>query len=1259
MYKTHLFIRRTLVLLVCFICCTFTAMAAETWTISGKPDGKFGGGSGTKNDPYLISKAQHLADLSKLSSGNLYKGKYFKMTTDIVLNDIEFGADGKPTNLDNCKRWSSISEDHEFCGIFDGDNHSISGLYLFGNVYYVGLFGRLDNAIVRNLTIKNSYLYTCHTNVCGFITGILTKSQLYNCHVVDSHIEYNLTDIHAWLGKNGMVGGLVGQGIGSGKSLTSCSFSGSINIKHDNGDAYVAGLVGLGAPTLTNCKADCKINVLAPEGGALVLTNWLKVNGLCYEAEDVTGCLSNVDFHIGAVEGQRSTRYKTLELNTFCTEAKSISSSAYTGQITLSDINNWKGKIGNVGTVKNSMNDCAFYTKVTGTFSQADTYGELKYYPLCTENPKNANNIVLFDGDGSFKSPNEVHLSKEEVKLTSSTLHKGSLSELKSDNVHSSLAASHSDKLVWGKVVSGDYKDCPLPIACDGAFSGLNGKGTEDEPFTIGSEAELRYIGKMMESDNTSADKHFKLTADIDMSLSESFEPIGASADKPFRGIFDGNGHAIIGMEAKTNANGLAGLFGYVNGTIKNLTVIGTKFSKARVCAPIACYLGHYDADGYNNYTATLTNSYAGGDIYVNASMNNDFSRIVGLCFYVDKGSTISNCYFNGKFHTTGHGYYISLNQNEECAGSFGELAMFNFGTVENCYSIFDIDCNESKPFSVYSIGYGMGDGTANNCYYVTSYDGKDTKLTVTNGSEAATRGELGDKINMDGTGYVQGFFNPILSNTKNYLVDDEKGASKRLDAIPVDRNDNIIFTHWPANDEGIMNDALLWSLPNVAVYNPADKSEYILNCTLNSSKPLQYISYSQSEATKINMHYPLALETGKSYYMLCLPGTVQRRDLPEGGKLLIGGEVQTDGDKKYINVVEADSVAGGIPFIAYVPDAKTGTTLDLVMRSRMARTPLEKIEGNGKTQTFALKGTYIGGDIKNACNSVTISSDGEAAPTLKHTEGTTTVMPFTAYLTEDGDVEIRDYMLLDEMSNETGDIIEDNKEREGVNVRLKRTFKANAWNTVCLPFAMSAAEVTNTFGEGAKVEELDKVDMDANGACTLTFKQVTDGMAAGKPYVVKPAKESSLNTFTSRTISSDVDVTPLTLTDPKTSETIEISYCGTFDRVLLGVNSQEGTEEYFVQGDNIYHATKGKAITMNGFRCYLTVKASSAAAAASVFSSARMVHGDGTTTGLKLVEVGTTTDGQRVYDLQGIEQGNGNVHRGVYIKGGRKYVGK
>lgn len=89
MYKTHLFIRRTLVLLVCFICCTFTAMAAETWTISGKPDGKFGGGSGTKNDPYLISKAQHLADLSKLSSGNLYKGKYFKMTTDIVLNDIE------------------------------------------------------------------------------------------------------------------------------------------------------------------------------------------------------------------------------------------------------------------------------------------------------------------------------------------------------------------------------------------------------------------------------------------------------------------------------------------------------------------------------------------------------------------------------------------------------------------------------------------------------------------------------------------------------------------------------------------------------------------------------------------------------------------------------------------------------------------------------------------------------------------------------------------------------------------------------------------------------------------------------------------------------------------------------------------------------------------------------------------------------------------------------------------------------------------
>ena len=41
------------------------SLAADFWEYpTKKPDGKFGGGSGTQSDPYLISTAQHLADLA-------------------------------------------------------------------------------------------------------------------------------------------------------------------------------------------------------------------------------------------------------------------------------------------------------------------------------------------------------------------------------------------------------------------------------------------------------------------------------------------------------------------------------------------------------------------------------------------------------------------------------------------------------------------------------------------------------------------------------------------------------------------------------------------------------------------------------------------------------------------------------------------------------------------------------------------------------------------------------------------------------------------------------------------------------------------------------------------------------------------------------------------------------------------------------------------------------------------------------------------
>ena len=70
-----------------------------------------------------------------------------------------------------------------------------------------------------------------------------------------------------------------------------------------------------------------------------------------------------------------------------------------------------------------------------------------------------------------------------------------------------------------------------------------------------------------------------KLTADVNMN--ENFwVPIG-TAEKPYTGTFDGNGHTISGLEITkaSTADAEYGMFGHLNGTVKNLTVNQSFFS--------------------------------------------------------------------------------------------------------------------------------------------------------------------------------------------------------------------------------------------------------------------------------------------------------------------------------------------------------------------------------------------------------------------------------------------------------------------------------------------------------------------------------------------------------------------------------------------------------------------------------------------------------------------------------------------------------
>lgn len=62
-----------------------------------------------------------------------------------------------------------------------------------------------------------------------------------------------------------------------------------------------------------------------------------------------------------------------------------------------------------------------------------------------------------------------------------------------------------------------------------------------------------------------------------------------------------------------------------------------------------------------------------------------------------------------------------------------------------------------------------------------------------------------------------------------------------------------------------------------------------------------------------------------------------------------------------------------------------------------------------------------------------------------------------------------------------------------GVDVRVKRTINANEWSTICLPFSMTAEQVTAAFGSGVQIGDITggDVDEETNGI-TANFASVT-----------------------------------------------------------------------------------------------------------------------------------------------------------------------
>ena len=113
-----------------------------------------------------------------------------RLMNDITINESVLTSTGilNTSTSSSHRVWTPIGvQGCNFKGIFDGQNHTISGLYMTTGSY-IGLIAYAANATIANVTIADSYL--AGSGNVGFICGnaVNVGDTIRNCHVTSGRI---------------------------------------------------------------------------------------------------------------------------------------------------------------------------------------------------------------------------------------------------------------------------------------------------------------------------------------------------------------------------------------------------------------------------------------------------------------------------------------------------------------------------------------------------------------------------------------------------------------------------------------------------------------------------------------------------------------------------------------------------------------------------------------------------------------------------------------------------------------------------------------------------------------------------------------------------------------------------------------------------------------------------------------------------------------------------------------------------------------
>lgn len=206
------------------------------------------------------------------------------------------------------------------------------------------------------------------------------------------------------------------------------------------------------------------------------------------------------------------------------------------------------------------------------------------------------------------------------------------------------------------------------------------------------------------------------------------------------------------------------------------------------------------------------------------------------------------------------------------------------------------------------------------------------------------------------------------------------------------------------------------------------------------------------------------------------------------------------------------------------------------------------------------------------------------------------------------------------------------------VTATLKRTFNDNAWNTLVLPFDLTAEQIAAAFGADAKVAAYTGATAGADGTYTLNFKEATTITANTPVFIHSAQNQANGYTFTGVEVK---DATP--------TQTAEgFNFVGTYTATTVPVGN------YFINSSNKFFKAGDDKTNIKGTRATFEPVGAATSAKGLGFN----VTEDGTTTAINSITMQEELNANApMYNLAG--QQVTKAYKGVILQNGKKFINK